>query len=224
MILDPPSVTIPEGEEATITLSFNVTGVAPKESRILVTSDHEHVSTIMEQEFFVQDLSRSVNLTVYGKLIGRCKLLFRYFESPGAQASSDAVLSVAVIRSIEFAQLLFTIFVTILVSINNISMGCVISLDTIVAVVKKPVAPIIGFACQFLIMPLGSYCIGRYFFPDDVNFRLGLFVLGCCPGGTGSNFWTLLFDGDVDLSITMTFFSTIAAMGETCIYVSLCSD
>lgn len=41
----------------------------------------------------------------------------------------------------------------------------------------------------------------------------GLLVLGCSPGGTGSNFWTLLLGGDVNLSITMTFVSTIAALG-----------
>ena len=44
-------------------------------------------------------------------------------------------------------------------------------------------------------------------------YRLGLFVLGCSPGGNGSNFWTLLLNGDINLSITMTFVSTIAALG-----------
>ncbi len=48
---------------------------------------------------------------------------------------------------------------------------------------------------------------------DDILFRLGLFVLGCCPGGTGSNFWCILLGGDINLSITMTFISTIAALG-----------
>lgn len=42
----------------------------------------------------------------------------------------------------------------------------------------------------------------------------GLLVLGCCPGGAMSNFWTLLLGGDVELSITMTFISTIAALGD----------
>ena len=42
---------------------------------------------------------------------------------------------------------------------------------------------------------------------------MGLFVLGCSPGGNGSNFWTLLLGGDINLSITMTFISTIAALG-----------
>ena len=48
---------------------------------------------------------------------------------------------------------------------------------------------------------------------DNPLFRLGLFVLGCCPGGTGSNFWCLLLNGDINLSITMTFISTVAALG-----------
>lgn len=48
---------------------------------------------------------------------------------------------------------------------------------------------------------------------EDKLFRLGLFVLGCCPGGTGSNFWCILLSGDINLSITMTFVSTVAALG-----------
>ena len=49
--------------------------------------------------------------------------------------------------------------------------------------------------------------------PISFFCRLGLFVLGCSPGGNGSNFWTLLLNGDINLSITMTFVSTIAALG-----------
>ena len=48
---------------------------------------------------------------------------------------------------------------------------------------------------------------------DLSHARLGLFVLGCSPGGTGSNFWTLLLDGDINMSITMTFMSTMLALG-----------
>lgn len=49
---------------------------------------------------------------------------------------------------------------------------------------------------------------------EDPLQGFGLLVLGCSPGGTGSNFWTLLLGGDVNLSITMTFLSTIAALGK----------
>ena len=50
-------------------------------------------------------------------------------------------------------------------------------------------------------------------FNDNIK-SFGLLVLGVCPGGLASNFWTLLLDGDVNLSITMTFISSIAAMGN----------
>ena len=49
--------------------------------------------------------------------------------------------------------------------------------------------------------------------PHSVALQLGLFVTGCCPGGGGSNMWTLILGGNLHLSITMTCVSTIAAFG-----------
>lgn len=43
---------------------------------------------------------------------------------------------------------------------------------------------------------------------------LGLFVTGCAPGGGASNFWTILLDGNANLSVTMTFLSTLLSIGE----------
>ena len=61
--------------------------------------------------------------------------------------------------------------------------------------------------CNILIQ---NQKIGVQF--NSFHVRLGLFVLGCCPGGTGSNFWTLLLKGDINMSITMTFMSTMLAL------------
>ena len=58
-----------------------------------------------------------------------------------------------------------------------------------------------------------SYGVGYAMF-DSRLFRLGLFVLGCSPGGNNSNFWCLLLGGDLNLSLAMTFFSTILAVGR----------
>lgn len=54
------------------------------------------------------------------------------------------------------------------------------------------------------------------------SFALGLFVCGCAPGGGASNYWTLLLDGDLPVSITMTFLSTTAALGALFKLVSNC--
>ncbi|CAG0897277.1 unnamed protein product [Darwinula stevensoni] len=59
---------------------------------------------------------------------------------------------------------------------------------------------------------LVSFFTSLWLFEDSFT-RLGLFVLGCSPGGTNSNFYNLLLRGDVNLSITMTTISTIAALG-----------
>ena len=51
--------------------------------------------------------------------------------------------------------------------------------------------------------------------PPEVWARYGLILVGSSPGGTSSNFWTMLFGGDINLSITMTFCSTIASFALT---------
>ncbi len=107
---------------------------------------------------------------------------------------------------------IFTLVVTLMIIVNTVNMGGQLDLDVIKAVFKKPIGPAVGFCSQFLLMPLFSFGVG-WLMSDDILFRLGLFVLGCCPGGTGSNFWCILLGGDINLSITMTFISTIAALG-----------
>ncbi|CAB4056959.1 SLC10A3_5 [Lepeophtheirus salmonis] len=75
-------------------------------------------------------------------------------------------------------------------------------------------------SANFVFMPLLSYGVGCVMF-DDKLFRFGLFILGTCPGGTGSNFWCILLGGDLNLSITMTFISTLAAMGMMPFWVAM---
>jgi sodium/bile acid cotransporter 3/5 len=131
---------------------------------------------------------------------------------------------------------LCTLVLVIMVLLNSINMGAQLEIDIIVEVFKKPIGPMVGFVSQFLFMPLFSFLVG-WIITDDYLFRsalfpssavtalillrLGLFVLGCCPGGTGSNFWTLLLKGDINLSITMTFLSTVAALGMMPLWIYL---
>ena len=75
---------------------------------------------------------------------------------------------------------------------------------------RRPIGPLIGFLCQFLLMPLIAFAVG-FAFPANHPFRLGLFVTGASPGGGGSNMWTLMFGGNLNLSLTMTAISSLAA-------------
>ena len=78
--------------------------------------------------------------------------------------------------------------------------------------------PLVGFCSQFLVMPLVSYGLGWLLLQTNYE-RLGLLLLGCCPGGVGSNFWTAMLGGDINLSVTMTFFSSVAAFAMTSFWI-----
>lgn len=44
--------------------------------------------------------------------------------------------------------------------------------------------------------------------------KLGVLAVGAAPGGGASNVWAYALGGDIDLSITMTFISSLAALGK----------
>ncbi|KAK7067112.1 hypothetical protein SK128_011282 [Halocaridina rubra] len=121
-------------------------------------------------------------------------------------------LMVVIDRKVLVLDTVFITFCLVFMLVNNVMMGSQLDLRIIISVLKKPLGPLCGFISQFTIMPVVTFFFGKMFFSDPL-MRLGLFTLGCCPGGIMSNFWTLMFDGDINLSITMTAVSTLAAMG-----------
>lgn len=47
----------------------------------------------------------------------------------------------------------------------------------------------------------------------EKELEFGVFASAVAPGGGASNIWSYLLGGDIDLSITMTFISSVAALG-----------
>lgn len=172
-------------------------------------------------------------ITINGNLLGKTAMKVRLVPAKWNETTSfseefkgdlresmksekDSWLDVWVVRSKESRQLTvyFVISVVVLISLANVMMGCELDIDSVIATLKKPVAPAIGLFAQFIIMPLLSYLIAyAIFMPRGLySMALGLFVTGCSPGGGASNFWTLLLDGNLNLSVTMTFISTICSL------------
>lgn len=167
---------------------------------------------------------RNFTFTVKGKFLGYTKVTMKLragqkncllgnedLIEEHSEQTKTFQLVVSVIRKHTLLVDIVTGVMASLVAFNYINMGVQLDLHRIGKVLKKPIGPTIGFVCQFLFMPVASYGISLLLL-DDLSLRLGLFTLGCSPGGSMSNFWTLLFNGDVNLSVTMTFISTIAAL------------
>ena len=98
-------------------------------------------------------------------------------------------------------------FIVIFISVQ---MGMLLDIDALKEIMRRPVQIVIGFVCQYGFMPLIAFGISKIFRYDPL-YGLGLFVVGCCPGGSASNQWTVMFDGDLNLSAFMSFASTVAS-------------
>jgi len=86
-----------------------------------------------------------------------------------------------------------------------------------------------GVACQYGIMPLAAWVVGRTLLlgrgvdatAQSLSLFLGLILVGCSPGGTASNLVSLIAGADVALSVALTAASTILAAGVTPLLVQL---
>ncbi|XP_064082344.1 sodium/bile acid cotransporter 5-like [Macrobrachium nipponense] len=172
-----------------------------------------------EVEFTAEEVTMGVNktITLSGYYWGLSKMTFYLKRNDlDPQFQNGTVLrddlQIVVDRKLLMLDHVFIGFGLIFMLFNNTMMGSQLDLRLIYSVLRKPLGPLCGFISQFTLMPLLTFFFGKLFFDSPLD-RLGLFTLGCCPGGVMSNFWTLMFDGDINLSITMTAVSTIAAMG-----------
>ncbi|CAH8578250.1 unnamed protein product [Heterobilharzia americana] len=118
---------------------------------------------------------------------------------------------ILVVKNKGIGDLIFRIFVIIMVTVFTFTMGCELDYSRMSSHFKPPVSISIGFFCQFFFMPLIAFCIAKTI-PIKPEFGFGLLTIGCSPGGGVSNAWCLLLGGDINLSILMTFISTLSAL------------
>lgn len=95
-----------------------------------------------------------------------------------------------------------------------LGMGMTLSLDDFRECLKMPRWTVLGVAAQFVIMPFVGWGIATLSgLPDQ--FKLGIILVSCCPGGTASNVVTYLAKGNLALSVLMTMCSTFLAVWLT---------
>lgn len=120
-------------------------------------------------------------------------------------------LSLTVIRESRAIDHAFTGSVIVLVALLYINFGAALDLSKLKGIIKKPIGPAIGFCGQFVVMPLLGFGLAYLLFPNRPDMQLGIFFTGCSPAGGASNVWTIVLGGNMDLSVTMTSISTLAA-------------
>lgn len=219
-------------EEETKQLIFDIQNGYDNTVHLHAATADQHIADVENRTFQISKGSTNFSVKVIGKFLGRTLLKFSVtnnrtlaFEQDYEKASNDKSLNdqfdwyelpkqyeLAVGRDEGALSHSFTGIVIILVCLANVAMGCKTELKVIKEVLKKPIAPLTGMFSQFVLMPLISLAV-VFIFNFDPVVALGFFAMGCSPGGSASNAYSYLLDGDVSLSVTMTFCSTVAALG-----------
>ncbi|CAF4437947.1 unnamed protein product, partial [Rotaria sp. Silwood2] len=152
------------------------------------------------------------DLKIYAKYINQTDI--HYFTEFINIKSHIHTINCSIILIISQPQRLrdkiFKNFLPFILMLIAIQMGILLDIEVLKELIHRPIQISIGLVCQYILMPLIAFSISN-FFQHEPLYSLGLFVLGCCPGGSALNQWTVLFDGDLNLSAIMTFASTVAS-------------
>ncbi|EHB05980.1 Ileal sodium/bile acid cotransporter [Heterocephalus glaber] len=132
--------------------------------------------------------------------------------SPNASVCKGASCVVAEENVNAILSTVMSTVLTTLLALVMFSMGCNVEIKKFLGHIKQPWGIIIGFLCQFGIMPLMGFILSLVFGILPIQ-SVVVILMGCCPGGTASNVLAYWVDGDMDLSISMTTCSTLLALG-----------
>jgi len=218
----PARVMGPQGTilNFTVILSQGVDKQVCWETRSSLVQPHSGDNCISSNTKVFQNSETSVEMFLNSSMYGVFQIRF-YEELNGLKTYYDAKnLELAVSRDRVGTNKAIVLFITVLLGVALALMGLDIDLHLVWQALRRPVGPVVGMICQFFFMPLTAYLIG-YLILENNYERLGLLLLGCSPGGAASNFWTAMFDGDINLSVTMTFISSVFSFIFTTMWIYL---
>jgi len=105
---------------------------------------------------------------------------------------------------------IFTPMLALVIIIVGLGLGADSQVEDFKRALQNPRAIGVGFLSQYGFMPLLAFIFVRTS-PVSEYQKIGIILTGASPGGTTSNLFTLWARGNVPLSITMSFCSTLAA-------------
>ena len=105
-----------------------------------------------------------------------------------------------------------TIWIVIpILTVLMFDLGLTLKLKDFYMVVTRPKAFFVALMGQIVLLPLIALGLGWAFHLTPVFF-IGLMLIACSPGGSSSNIFSKLADGDVALSVTLTAMSSLITL------------
>lgn len=214
----PQNSTIVMYTSANVTCDIQGPEKAYSEHTIIVHSNNPDVIEVKNTEVWLKKEKDTQyypeSFNVYGVFIGQTNVSVQIRRKHDAEPEATENLNFIVIRKMSTLDIVFHVSVIGLITLMYVNFGAAFNWGALKENMRRPVVPILGFGIQVICMPLISFMLGRLIFPDNVPMQLGLFFSGIVPSGGASNMWTLILGGNLDLSITLTTMSTLAAFAS----------
>lgn len=157
---EPSEITIhmSHADEVVLTLeNLNYNELSANGGRLHVRASNDkllHIDKQIGASEVSEQGSWSGTVFIDALFLGTTSVYIELVYSDGTVERSDQQLPVIVIRENRTIDHVFTGSVATLVSILYINFGAALNLGKLKGIVKRPIGPAIGFAGQFIIMPL----------------------------------------------------------------------
>ncbi len=108
-----------------------------------------------DSQLYLQSDGQTVltNFSVEAVAFGLANIQFQTCPEWGSDSLSIPDYQIIVERQKQTLDLVFLGVLGVIILVYNFSFGCKIRLNLAVKIAKRPIAPAVGFCCQFLIMP-----------------------------------------------------------------------
>ncbi|WAR23490.1 P3-like protein [Mya arenaria] len=135
-----------------------------------------------------------------------------------SQSVGQGDMKVAVIPRQKTADFVFDCSAAAVAILISFGIGCVTDTENLKRQLKFPVSLVIGFCCQFLVMPVLAFGLAMIL-PLEKNVRFGLLCVACVPGGGLGHVAVIISKADLPLSLTMNLISTVTMLGTAPLWI-----
>ncbi|XP_060576298.1 sodium/bile acid cotransporter 5-like [Ruditapes philippinarum] len=156
-------------------------------------------------------------VTVFVTIFGTGSLVMAR-SSQMNQPLGQGELKVAVVSRQKPADFVFDCSAAAVAILISFGIGCVTDTENLKRQLKYPVSLVLGFCCQFLLMPVLAFGLAMIL-PLQKNVQFGLLCVACVPGGGLGHVAVIISKADLPLSLTMNLISTVTMLGTAPLWI-----
>ncbi|XP_061401067.1 hepatic sodium/bile acid cotransporter [Musca vetustissima] len=188
--------------------------------------EHEKLAKVEEKQINLKDFPDSNKwqgeITVDGLHFGYTKLYVKLVDPVTSRTErSIQTLEVIVRRTKRVADNTLTYTAAAIALLMFINLGTVLDLKRVASIFSRPIGPLVGFCCRYIIMPGLALGLGALMFKDDKRLQLAAFFTAITPSGGIANICNIFLRGNVNLSLATTTVNSILALGMLPLWVYL---